>query len=301
MRQRFVDAGLCRNEVNRRVRILKAIFDWGIEERLVPSSEDVLSLGKVKALAKGRTPARESKKIRPIDDVSINAVEPHVSRQVWAMIELQRLTAMRPGEVCIVRTCDLDMSGDDWSYEPSVYKTEHLHDEDEVRRVAIGPRAKSILKQWLRADRESYLFSPREAEAERRAQQRAARKTRVQPSQQGRRGRKSKPRVFNDHYTRLAYATAIARACDQAFPHPTLADIPEGKLDDQQRAELKAWRKAHRWAPNRLRKAAATRIEREFGEDAAKAACGHSNVSTTRKHYIAEDRTLAVRVMRDIG
>ena len=32
------------------------------------------------------------------------------------MIELQRLTGMRPGEVVIMRTCDLERSGDVWAY-----------------------------------------------------------------------------------------------------------------------------------------------------------------------------------------
>ena len=38
----------------------------------------------------------------------MEAIRPHVARQVWAMIQVQRLTGMRPGEVTIMRTCDLD-------------------------------------------------------------------------------------------------------------------------------------------------------------------------------------------------
>ena len=37
--------------------------------------------------------------IRPVVDADVEAVRPFVSRQVWAMIELQRLTGMRSGEV----------------------------------------------------------------------------------------------------------------------------------------------------------------------------------------------------------
>ena len=217
------------------------------------------------------------------------------------MIELQRLTGMRPGEVVIMRTCDLDMSGDVWVYKPWTYKTEHhSQDEDSERAVAIGPDAKEILKEWLRADREAYLFSPAEAEAERRAEQRAARKTRVQPSQQGRRGRTVVPKVFGTFYTRLSYAQAIDRGCDKAFPHPTLAGLRAADLDAQQRAEVVAWKKSHRWSPNRLRHSVATKIRKQYGLEASKAVLGHSKITTTQQ-YAEQDRTLAADVMRQIG
>ena len=46
--------------------------------------------------------------LRRAADAAVDAVKPFVSRQVWAMIELQRLTGMRAGEVCIMRGCDIN-------------------------------------------------------------------------------------------------------------------------------------------------------------------------------------------------
>jgi integrase len=85
----------------------------------------------------------------------------HVARQVWVMVELQRLTGMRPGEVCNMRTIDIDTSGRVWTYSPERHKTEH---HGKVRRIYLGPTAQDILRPWLRTELKAYLFSPAEAQ-----------------------------------------------------------------------------------------------------------------------------------------
>lgn len=39
------------------------------------------------------------------------------------MVQMQLLTAARPGEVCIMRPCDIDRSGRIWVYKPKDHKT----------------------------------------------------------------------------------------------------------------------------------------------------------------------------------
>ena len=46
-------------------------------------------------------------------------IRPYVSRQVWAIVQLQCLTGMRPGEVLTIRSCDLDTTGKLWLYRPA--------------------------------------------------------------------------------------------------------------------------------------------------------------------------------------
>ena len=128
------------------------------------------------------------------------------------MVELQRLTGMRPGEVVIMRAGDLDRSGDVWVYAPSRHKTEH---HDKAREIFIGPEGQEVLRPWLEADARAYLFSPAEAMQERLPQRRARRKTRVQPSQADR--SKARPREGpGDRYTVASYRRAIQAACHQA-------------------------------------------------------------------------------------
>jgi integrase len=295
VRQEYIKANLCRNEVNRRTRLIVRMFKWAVGNEKVPPSVHH-GLKAVEGLRKGRTDVRESALVKPIPDCFVDAIRPHVSRQVWAMAELQRLSGMRPGEVVIMRTIDIDTSGRVWIYTPESHKTEH-HDRE--RKIYLGPQAQQILKPWLRPELTAYLFSPREALAERAAALRTARKTPVQPSQRNRRNKNPK-HAPGERYTTLSYALAIDRGCDRAFPHPTLAGIPEKDLTDDQRTELQAWRKAHRWHPNRLRHNAATRLRREFGLEIAKAVLGHSSVAPTQI-YAEQDQVAAADAMLKIG
>lgn len=295
VRQAMVAGGLCRNEINRRVRLILRAFKWAVAEGMVPPSVHH-GLKAVEGLKKGRCGVRESPPVKAVPDAIVDAILPQVSRPVATMIQLQRLTGMRPGEVVIIRTMDICASGAIWEYRPESHKTEH-HDKDRV--IFIGPRAQAILKPWLRTDLAAYLFSPREAVAELAVTRRAARKTKVQPSQQDRRKRRPK-RVPGERYTTLSYGHAISRGCDRTFLHPTFKDIPEKELTEDQIAELKSWRKAHRWHPNRLRHNAATQLRREFGLDVAKAVLGHSSPAVTEV-YAELDLAKAAEAMARIG
>src|SRR5262245_6271529 len=101
------------------------------------------------------------------------------------MVELQRLTGMRPGEVRSLRPIDVERSENVWLYRPSRHKTQWRGKE---RVVAIGPKAQAVLAPFLdgRAP-ESFAFSPGEAMDRKRAEMRAKRRSRVPPSQRCRR------------------------------------------------------------------------------------------------------------------
>lgn len=335
VRQQFINSGFCRNEINRKTQKIVRLFKWAVANEKVPPSVHH-GLKAVDGLKKGRCDARESRPIRPVGDHLVDAIQPHVSRQVWTMVELQRLTGMRPGEVVIMRTMDISTTGSIWEYRPDSHKTEH-HGKDRV--IFIGPKAQEILKPWLKTELTTYLFSPRESMAEHSAELRKARKTKVQPSQQNRR-KKCPRRVPAEKYRVTGYALAIRRGCDRAFPHPTLSPLTSEGLSREQReqyrylrrslrskdlsaerreqitaaikgllkrdltadqqAELRAWQKAHRWHPNQLRHSAATRLRREFGLDVAKAVLGHSSVMPTQV-YAEQDQAAAADAMLRTG
>jgi integrase len=94
--------------------------------------------------------------VKPVPEVVISAMRPFVSLQVSTMIELQLLTGMRPGEVCLMRASDLDTSSRVWVYRPESHKTEHHGHE---RQIFIGPKAQEILRPWLKLNTQAYLFS----------------------------------------------------------------------------------------------------------------------------------------------
>jgi integrase len=128
------------------------------------------------------------------------------------MIDLQLLTGARPGELCVMRVCDLDTSSRIWIYRPESHKTQHFGHR---REIYLGPRAQQIVKSFLKADLQAYLFSPHDSEAERHRILRERRKTKVQPSQICRK-KKNPRRGLRDHYDVSSYRRAIARACAKA-------------------------------------------------------------------------------------
>jgi integrase len=90
------------------------------------------------------------------------------------MVRVQLLTGMRPGEIVVLRPCDLDHSGDVWLYNPARHKTEYL---DHDKTVAVGPRAQEVLLKYLARAADDYCFQPRDSEKKRLAQRKADRKT----------------------------------------------------------------------------------------------------------------------------
>jgi integrase len=270
VRKAMVNAGLSRTTINQRVRRIVRVFKWAASEELVPAAV-YQALKTVGGLQKGRTEAKEPSPVGPVPDEAVEAVRPHVARQVWAMVELQRRTGMRPGEIIIMRSCDVDTSGDVWIYTPSGHKTAY---RGRHRKIFLGPRAQAVLRPWLRTDLEAYLFSPKEAMEEFRRRQRAERKSKLYPSQ-AMRPRKANPRQRpGARYTTRSYCHAIGYGCKRA-------GIPG-------------------WHPHQLRHNAATWLRKEFGLDVARAVLGHSTPVVTEV-YAEIDEGKAIAVMAQVG
>ena len=62
--------------------------------------------------------------------------------------------------------------------ELDLHATKHKSQHHDLpREIPIGPKAQAIIKEFLKADVQAFLFSPSEAEAERREKLHEARKT----------------------------------------------------------------------------------------------------------------------------
>jgi len=289
VREQMVKGGWSRNYTNSQVGVLVRMFKWAAEELLLPESV-YRTLKLVDGLRRGRTEARETKKVRPVDDATVEATLPKLSPVVRAMIELQRATGMRPGELVILRPRDLDRSSDVWEYRPSHHKTEH-HEHDRV--VCIGPKGQDVLRPYLLRAADAYCFSPAESAEQHRRRRHEARKT--PPRQGNKRGtnRKARPeRTPGEKFDVASYRRAIHRACDAAFP------APEDVATDKD--ALAAWQQQHRWSPHQLRHTMATRVRKEFDLESAKAVLGHSAANVTGI-YAEVDRQRAVEVARRMG
>jgi integrase len=284
----MIRLGWCRTNINRQSGRVKHLFKWATSIQLIPASvyHGLMTVGGLKA---GRSDAKESDPVRPVPEAHVSAVVDCVSRQVGAMIQLQALTGARPGEICSMRTCDVDTTGKVWVYRPASHKNSHRgHD----RMIFMGPQAQRVLRSFLKPDLQAFCFSPADAEAERRATMHEARKKDGTPLSCGNKpgsNRQRKPRKTpGARYSVEAYCKAIYAGCEKAFGmpvelrKPVLAvdaagnKIPEtGEQKLARLAKLREWRGEHSWHPHQLRHNAATRLRKQHGLDAARAVLGH--------------------------
>ena len=271
VREVMIAAGWTRTGINVAIRRIVRMLRWATENELIlPSVYE--SCRSVTGLRWGRSAARESAPVKPVDLQHVEAVKPFLSRQLAAMVDLQLATGMRPGEVVIMRLADIDTTRPDaWQYRPHTHKTQH---HGRARVVFLGPRAQALLTPFLTPDPERYLFSPADAEADRNAARRQERRSPMTPSQAARTPHTDPARPPGEHYERTSYARAITRAC-------RLAKVPA-------------------WSPNQLRHNAATELTKLFGLEAARTVLGHTEADTTL-HYAEIDLEAARRVMAAVG
>ncbi len=272
LREKMIsDLDWSRKHINKQVGRLVRMFKWAASKELVDPKVPV-ALAALVGLKKGRCQAKETPGVGCVDDKIVAATIPKLPKIVATMVKLQRLMGARPNEVCNLRPCDVDRSGDIWIYTPSEHKTEH---HEKVRIIVIGPKAQRLLKPYLDRPLTAYCFSPAESEQQRRA---AARQARTTPLSCGNRtgtNRRAMPKRQAHHrYTTDSYRRAIHRACE------TLA--------------------ISKWSPNRLRHTSATEIRRRFGLEAAQVICGHETAEVTQV-YAERDLELAKKVARAVG
>jgi len=76
IRQRFVESGLCRREVDRRVQKIRRAFKGAVSEELVPPSV-FHGLQSVGGLKRGGTPTKDHAPIGPVADEHVDKVLPY--------------------------------------------------------------------------------------------------------------------------------------------------------------------------------------------------------------------------------
>jgi integrase len=265
--------GLARTTCNKNINRIKLLFKWAASNELIPASVHHGLLA-VPGLRRGRSGARETAPVKPISMAIVNDTLPHLRPIVRDMVRVLLLTGMRCGEACIMRACDLDVSGEIWIYRPERHKGLWRGKE---RAIAIGPKAQAIIKPYLGTKLNAYLFSPAAQGEMIQAERRANRKTPLYPSHMKRNADKKKldgRRRPGDRFKVTGVNKAIGKACRRA--------------------------KIEHWHTHQLRHSASLAFVRELGLESARAALGHATVDMSAM-YAGHDLEAAKNVAKRIG
>jgi integrase len=261
-RQRWIDAGNSRAYCNRLANAVVRMFKYGVSQELV-KPETWQRLKSVEPLRIGQTLAPETEPIKPVAIEVVRKTAEHLSPVIKAMLRVQVATGMRPSEICRLRPCDIDRTGDVWMFRPAKHKTAS---RGKRKAVPILGDAREAITDYLNRDPQACCFSPRESVAWFRANQRASRQSKVQPSQQSRATEKpiKQPRESFDAHS---FRQSIQRAAK-------LAGVPK-------------------WHPYQLRHLAGTVVRDALGIEAAQALLGHSHAAMT-EHYAKQSESKAI-------
>ena len=268
VREQMVASGrFSRRTVNDYTTMLIRIFVWGADEEMVDQSV-AGALKLIKHLPKGEPGTFDNPKRRNVADEIIRRTLRFLSATVAAMVRLQRLLGLRPGEVYNMRAGDIIRDTPDprlWYYVPGYYeeqqkeqqrvyhtghrKVQHKrqHDYeavDEMKIIPLGLPEQEILAPFLEGKRpEQAVFSPKT---------------------------ESKSDKAGEFYNKNSYRTAVQRAVNRANRSLSEGDKP-----------------IPMWSPYQLRHQAATALDKIRGSAEASAQLDHASMSTT-KIYIHE-------------
>jgi integrase len=109
VRQSMIEAGHSRKYINDNVNRIRRLFKCAVSEELLPVAVHQ-ALQTVSGLRARQSSARESKRVLPVPPDVVEATLPYVLPQVAAMASIQHLSGARPGEVCIMRPCDITVA-----------------------------------------------------------------------------------------------------------------------------------------------------------------------------------------------
>ena len=181
----------------------------------------------------------------------VEATVNHMPSPLRGIIRLLLLTGARPSEILRLKRGDIDCTGPVWS---AVIREHKLSYKGIKRTLYFGPRAQNVLRPFLLRNDHAYLFSPKEAEAERHGNCENHRRADQLPNP------KKTDRVIGDHYDHTGLAKAIRRVCDKH-------EIP-------------------RWTAYQLRHSACTQIEASADIETARAILGHAHIYRQPKRAV---------------
>lgn len=146
---------VCRDTINKKVNVVKNMLRYALMHEM-ESAEAVSRILEIRPIKKGDPDAFDYPEVEPADWDVVTKLFPYLSPMFQDMLSIMRYTGARPGEIRLMRPCDIDKSDPDaWVYERSDHKTMRYGHE---RHIVIGKRAQPFLSKYLLRPVEDYCF-----------------------------------------------------------------------------------------------------------------------------------------------
>jgi len=274
VQQEMIKDGLSRTVINDRIKRIRRVFRWATSVELIPAAV-VQALETVPPLKRGRTEARESPGVKPVKWDQVEETLPHLPRAVAAMILVMRYSNCRAEDAVLMRRCDLTMKGDVWEFRPSTHKNEWREEVSSIHKLVVylGPRCQEIIRPFLKADLQAYLFSPKESRAAFLAERASLRKTKRTPGELRRQRKKNPRRAAGDRYTVNSFQQTVRKTCRKI-------GVPV-------------------WTILQVRHTRATEVREHYGLEGAAASLGDSVEAA--QIYAEKNRQLARKIANETG
>jgi integrase len=145
MRLAMITAGWSRRYIRDQCQRVKRLIGFGVVEEILPR-DSKYALDAVPGLTAGEFGVRETSEVLPVPDQVIEATILHLKPIVADMVRIQRLSAMRPGELVQLSAEYIDRSGSVWMFSPPKHKTLR---RGKRRVIPLGPKTQAILAKYL--------------------------------------------------------------------------------------------------------------------------------------------------------
>lgn len=157
VRQKYIEAGWTRLNINKCVSRIRSVFRWGVENGLV-SVNTWTALKALSALSAGRSAAVEGRKRSAVSEDQITAVRSHLSQRNRDLLDLMLLTASRPSEILSVTWNLIDRTADVWVVDLVKHKNSH---RGKSRKIHFGPKSQAILLRYVDTPPNERIFPSR--------------------------------------------------------------------------------------------------------------------------------------------
>ena len=223
-----------------------------------------LALRSLAPLRLGHCPAPEPVPRLQADPAQVTTTLPFLCSHVRAIVELVRVTGMRPSEVCRMTLGQIDCSHPLWNYCPLRHKGAH---RGHARTVSLGKAAQAIIAAHIDrypvGDAEP-LFSPKRQQGGIAVE-----------SESPQKGKAKTSRKLRKEFTVNALGRAVGAACEKA-------GVPG-------------------WTPYQLRHLKDAELRGQFSLEHVRAALGHSHASMSAHLAKGADGKFAAEVAAAVG